>query len=43
LYFNKKAPIEKGVNSENIPDLGQLRAKLLDEISQEKGVEVRDE
>lgn len=37
------ASIENGVNSENLPDWGQLRAKLLDEINQKKGVTVRNE
>ena len=36
------ASIENGVNSENLPDWGQLRAKLLDEICQKKGVTVRN-
>lgn len=39
----KAASIEKGVNSENIPNWGQLRAKLLDEIRQKKSVTVKIE
>ena len=39
----RTASSENGVNSENIPEWGKLRAKLLDEISQKKGVTVRNE
>lgn len=39
----KTASIEKGVNSEDLPNWGQLRTKLLDEICQKKGVTVKIE